>query len=314
MNILTLGKHPYGSPQSQPTRSVCHHRMRLTKNRGYVLAAIAVALWSLSSGFLVKFTQVDGLTFAAWGGLFGFLYGGIALAGQGKLQYLRPDRPVSRYLAGIAVAHAANAGLFFSALKIGLVGNATLSHYIAPILVTCLFAPLLLQERITRMTLYLTMLSFLGLAMLFIPSLSATFDWGLVLGAASGVGMALHVTLERKASLLKANPLVVNAYKSLFLCAIFSYFAIHSLGETSWLDFSIMALWGVVILGFSLQLFQNALAIIPATHAAIITYLEPLGALLIASLLLKEPITLYTVIGGVIILGSGLLLVLQQPK
>ena len=47
---------------------------------------------------------------------------------------------------------------------------------------------------------------------------------------------------------------------------------------------------------------------------AIITYLEPLGALLIASLLLKEPITPYTVIGGVIILGSGLLLVLQQPK
>ena len=286
----------------------------LTKNRGYVLAAIAVVLWSLSSGFLVKFTQVDGLTFASWGGLFGFSYGVTALASQGRLQDLRPQRQVGRYLVAIAVAHAANAGLFFSALKLGLVGNATLSHYIAPILVTCLFAPLFLQERITRLTLYLTILSFLGLGILFIPSLAAAFDWGLVLGAASGVGMAIHVTLERKASLLQAPPLVVNAYKSLFLCAVFSYFAIRSLSETSWLDFGIMTLWGVVILGFSLQLFQNALATIPATHAAIITYLEPLGALLIAALLIKEPITLYTVIGGVIILGSGLLLVWQEPQ
>lgn len=281
---------------------------------GYLLAAVAVSLWSLSSGFLVKFTKVDGLTFAAWGGLFGFLYGVIALGGQRKLAEFRLGHQASIYVASIAVAHAANAGLFFSALKIGSVGNATLSHYIAPILVTCLFAPLFLQERITRMTLYLTLLSFVGLAILFIPSLSTAFDWGLVLGAASGVGMALHVTLERKASLLKVHPLVVNGYKSLFLFVIFSYFAISSLGETSRLDFGIMVLWGVLILGFSLQLFQNALAIIPATHAAIITYLEPLGALLIASLLLKEPITPYTVIGGVIILGSGLLLVLQRPK
>jgi drug/metabolite transporter (DMT)-like permease len=136
----------------------------------------------------------------------------------------------------------------------------------------------------------------------------------LVLGAASGVGMALHVTLERKASLLKVHPLVVNAYKSLFLFLIFSYFATSSLGETSGLDFAIMMLWGVAIFGVSLQLFQNALAVIPATHAAIITYLEPLGALLIASLLLKERITAYTVIGGLIILGSGLLLVFQRPQ
>lgn len=281
---------------------------------GYLLAAVAVSLWSLSSGFLVKFTKVDGLTFAAWGGLFGFLYGVIALGSQRKLAAFRLSRQAGAYIAAIAVAHAANAGLFFSALKIGSVGNATLSHYIAPILVTCLFAPLFLQEHITRMTIYLTCLSFLGLAILFIPSLSTTFDWGLLLGAASGVGMALHVTLERKASLLRVHPLVVNAYKSLFLFGIFSYFAVSSLNETSGLDFGIMVLWGVLILGFSLQLFQNALAVIPATHAAIITYLEPLGALLIASLLLKEPITLYTVLGGIIILGSGLLLVFQRPK
>lgn len=284
--------------------------MTSNRKRGYLLAAAAVFLWALSSGFLVKFTQVDGLTFAAWGGLFGFLYGAIILAAQGKLHHLRPNRQVSSYLGAIAVGHAANAGLFFTALKLGFVGNATLSHYIAPILVTCLFAPLLLQERLTRQTLYLTVISFLGLAILFIPSLSTAFDWGLVLGAASGVAMALHVTLERKASLLGANPLVVGAYKSLFVCLIFGYFALKSISETSLLDFGIMALWGVLVLGVSLQLFQNALAVIPATHAAIITYLEPLGALLIASLLLNEPITRYTVIGGLIILGSGLLLVL----
>lgn len=284
--------------------------MTSQRNIGYLLASAAVTLWALSSGFLVKFTQVDGLTFAAWGGLFGFGYGVILLAAQGKLGALRPNRRVTPTLLAIAAGHAANAGLFFTALKLGLVGNATLSHYIAPILVTCLFAPLLLQERLTRVTLYLTVTSFFGLAILFVPSLSTAFDWGLVLGAASGVAMALHVTLERKASLLGANPLVVGAYKSLFVALAFSYFAVKSVPTTRLIDFGVMALWGIMILGVSLQLFQNALAVIPATHAAIITYLEPVGALLIAALLLKESITLYTVIGGLIILGSGLLLVL----
>jgi drug/metabolite transporter (DMT)-like permease len=288
--------------------------MTSNRNIGYLLAALAVSTWAFSSGFLVKFTQVDGLTFAAWGGLFGFGYGALLLAGQGQLGDLRPNRQVRGYLWAIAVSHAANAGLFFSALKIGLVGNATLSHYIAPILVTCLFAPLLLHERLTRMTLYLTVASFFGLALLFVPSLGAAVDWGLLLGAASGVAMALHVTLERKVSLLGANPLVVGAYKSIVVCVAFGYFALRGLPTTSPIDFAIMALWGVLVLGVSLQLFQTALGVIPATHAAIITYLEPVGALLIAALLLDEPITLYTVVGGLIILGSGLLLVVLGQR
>ena len=288
--------------------------MTSSKKIGYLLAAAAVCMWAVSSGTLVKLTRVDGLTFAAWGGLFGFLYGWSALAAQRKLHYFRVERSAGWVLVGIAVAHAINVGLFFSALKLGSVGNATLSHYIAPILVTCLFAPLLLQEPVSRLTLYLTLISFLGLLLLFIPSLSTHLDWGLLLGAGSGVAMALHVTLERKISLLRINPLTVNAYKSSFTCLVFGYFALRSLPTTSWFDFAIMTLWGVAILGLSLQLFQKALAYIPATHAALITYLEPLGALLIAAFFWKESITIYTVIGGLLILGSGLVLITRpQP-
>lgn len=288
--------------------------MNSQKKIGYLLAAAAVCMWAVSSGILVKLTRVDGFTFAAWGGLFGFLYGWVALYTQGGLTQFRVERKVGTVLLGIAVVHACNVGLFFSALKIGLVGNATLSHYIAPILVTCLFAPFLLQESINRLTLYLTLLSFLGLLILFIPSLSNRLDWGLILGAGSGVAMALHITLERKISLLAVNPLIVNAYKSSFLCFVFGYFALRSIPATSLFDFGIMAFWGLAILGLSLQFFQKALAYIPATHAALITYLEPLGALLIASLVLKEPITIYTVIGGLMILGSGLVLVMRAQQ
>lgn len=283
--------------------------MPSSKKSGYLLAVAAVCMWAVSSGTLVKLTRVDGLTFAAWGGLFGFLYGWSALAAQRKLHYFRVERRAGKVMLAIAIAHAVNVGLFFSALKLGSVGNATLSHYVAPILVTCLFAPLLLQEPVNRLTLYLTLASFLGLLLLFIPSLSTHLDLGLLLGAGSGVAMALHVTLERKISLLAVNPLTVNAYKSSFAALVFGYFALHSLPSTSGFDFAIMAFWGVTILGLSLQLFQMALAYIPATHAALITYLEPLGALLIAALFWKESITLYTAIGGLMILGSGLLLI-----
>ena len=126
--------------------------------------------------------------------------------------------------------------------------------------------------------------------------------------------MALHITLERKISLLAVNPLIVGAYKSSFLCLVFGYFAFKSINATSLFDFGIMALWGVAILGLSLQLFQKSLAYIPATHAALTTYIEPLGAIIIASLVLKEPITVYTVVGGLIILGSGLVLITRAQQ
>ena len=54
-------------------------------------------------------------------------------------------------------------------------------------------------------------------------------------------------------------------------------------------------------------LFLSALRSVRADHAAIITYAEPVSAVVFAALLLAEPVSSSTIVGGVLVLSGGLL-------
>ena len=53
-------------------------------------------------------------------------------------------------------------------------------------------------------------------------------------------------------------------------------------------------------------LFLSALKTVRADHAAITTYAEPLSAVIFAALLLGEPLTVNTVLGGVAVVAGGI--------
>ena len=64
---------------------------------------------------------------------------------------------------------------------------------------------------------------------------------------------------------------------------------------------------GIIHQGFAVLLFITALKKLPAQNVSIVTYLEPVGAIILAFLILKEIPASMTIIGGLIILSSAYL-------
>ena len=64
---------------------------------------------------------------------------------------------------------------------------------------------------------------------------------------------------------------------------------------------------GIVHTGITYCLYFSALKEIPGQEAAILSYLDPLVAIVISVTVLSEPLSIQQVIGGLLILGFTLL-------
>lgn len=253
-------------------------------SRGFLSVIVAVLIWALSSGVLVNYISISSFAMYAIGAFFGLVFLLINLIFKRKIKDLliySKKTILLMFLVGLGIA--INNGLFFTALKSGSVANAVLTHNLAPILVAFLFAPLFLKEKVTKKTMILTFVSFLGLFILTIPTFKKSFDLALFYGGLSAFFYAFHTVIEKKVTQTKVDPLTAAIYKNLVPLILYAPFAITAIkagiSVTNWW---LMIVWGVVVLGVSFVFFFNGIKQISATSASILTYGEPVGAIILA--------------------------------
>jgi len=279
--------------------------------KGYLFLISAISIWAISSGILVKLITVSSFTLYSIGAFFGILFLFINLLIHKKFTKLT-NYPLKTTLLMLLVGLGVglNNGFFFTALKSGSIANAVLSHNLAPFLVVFLFAPLMLKEKLTRKTFLLVLLAFLGLFILTIPSLKTSFDLALLYGGISAFFYAFHTIIQKKVMQAKVDPLIAATYQNLvpfFMYIPFAFGDIKTgISINNWI---LLAIWGVLVLGISFTLFFNGIKRISATNASILTYGEPIGAIILAFIFFKQPINIYVIIGGLLILLSGILLI-----
>jgi len=284
--------------------------VKLFMNSGYLSVVVAVSIWALSSGVLVKNISVSGLAMYAIGAFFGIIFLLISLVARKKIKLMHVPKKILMLVFLVGLGMAINNGLYFTALKSGLVANAVLTHNLAPILVAILFAPLFLKEKITLKKIILVFISFLGLLILNIPNLGKPFDLAFIYGALSAIFYAIHVVIEKKVTQTKIDPLVTVIYKNLIPLVLYAPFAVTSIKTgISIANWWWMAVWGTLVLGVSFVLFFNGIKKIPATNASMLTYWEPIGAIILAFIFFNQPINAYVLIGGLLIVLSGFFIV-----
>ncbi|OGY17877.1 MAG: hypothetical protein A3F04_02285 [Candidatus Chisholmbacteria bacterium RIFCSPHIGHO2_12_FULL_49_9] len=267
----------------------------------------AVSIWGVSTGILVKLISIPAFALYAIGAFWGIVFLLSSLALKNKLSdLLRYSTKTLRLMLGVGLGIAVNNGLFFTAIKSGTVANAVLTHYLAPIFVVLIFGPLILKEKITIKNFVLAILGFVGLLVLILPDIGRSIDRALIYGSLSAIFFAFHTVLEKRVTQTKADPLSAVVYKNAVPLVLFLPFAMNSIqagiSPTNWFWLSI---WGILVLGISFLLFFQGIRQIPATSASILSYGEPIGAIILAAIFFKEPVTLYTLIGGMFIIGSG---------
>lgn len=211
-------------------------------------------------------------------------------------------------LSGVAMSF--NWILLFEAYKYTTVSVATLSYYFAPVLVTVV-CPILFKEKMGAKQWICFGMSTLGIAL--ITGIGDLNQGGSHLkGIAFGLGAAvLYATVILLNKFIKGVDGIHRTFLQ-FVAAVVtlvpyvlatSGVTIGNLNAKGWVYLLIV---GVVHTGVTYCFYFSSLKELPGQKAAILSYIDPLVAVLMSVVILGETMTLPQIIGGALILGFTL--------
>lgn len=211
-------------------------------------------------------------------------------------------------LSGVAMGF--NWILLFEAYNYTTVSVATLSYYFAPVIVT-LACPLLFKEKMGLKQWLCFVFSTLGIVLITgIGDLSGGSNH--LKGIAFGLGAAgLYATVILLNKFIKGVQGLHRTFLQFFAATVvlIPYVGFTSGCNVATLDakgWVFLLAVGVLHTGVTYCLYFSSLRELPGQKAAILSYVDPLVAVLCSVVLLKEQMTLWQVIGGVLILGFTL--------
>ena len=199
--------------------------------------------------------------------------------------------------------------LLFQAYKYTTVSLATLSYYFAPVIVT-LVCPILFRERLTIKQIICFIMSTLGLILIIgIGDVGSGNNLlGIMFGLGAAVFYATVILLNKFIKNVEGMPrtfLQFIAAIIILLPYVFSTSGITlcNLDNIGWINLLIVGLFHT---GITYCMYFSSLKELPGQKAAILSYIDPLVAVLISVVILGEAMTLWQVIGGMLILGFTL--------
>jgi drug/metabolite transporter (DMT)-like permease len=211
----------------------------------------------------------------------------------------------------LALSAITNNIAYFYSLGHTTVSNAVCTHYTAPLFVA-LLAPLLISERLQKITLLSLPIAVFGMYMIVLAGgglkTGGAHTAGIIAGTISGVAYAFLIIFSRLLSrmLLHHKAVVLLLWITTIAMAPAVLLTDHHLDSHKAV---LLFLTGVFHSTIAPLFYYDALRKVLAQHAAILGYMEPLAAIPLAYVLLSERPSLFALSGGVLILFSGYLII-----
>ncbi len=199
--------------------------------------------------------------------------------------------------------------LLFEAYKYTTVSVATLSYYFAPVIVTVV-CPFLFKEKLTAKQIICFVMSTVGLVM--ITGIGGAGTGSDFKGILFGLGAAMFYATVILLNKFIRNVEGIHRTFLQFIAAIIILvpyvaftggFTLESLDVKGWINLLIV---GLVHTGVTYCLYFSSLKELPGQKAAILSYIDPLVAVVISVTVLGESMTIWQVAGGILILGFTL--------
>nr|WP_255453218.1 EamA family transporter [Thermococcus sp. GR6] len=268
---------------------------------------VPMLIWG-SVGIFARFSNLSGLGVAFFrvslGALLLFL-----TFGTGKMAWLREVgrslKEKTKPLIALGVALALNWVFLFTAFNYTTIAKAVLVYYLAPVIAT-IISWRFLGEKLTLKRWALIGLAFLGL-LLIMSGEKLNFNdrdfLGVIFALTAAFFYALIPNLGRFLRDVEGSVLTFLqlAIASLVLAP---FMVVSGIGDPVW--------WAIIILvvihtALALFLYMDGLKDVEVNEVAILSYLDPLSAVVYAFLIFGEVPELRTVIGGALILLASML-------
>lgn len=243
-----------------------------------VIAAVAIFTYKLIMGKKISFTQI------------------------------KKDLPLL-FVSGAAMGF--NWILLFQAYNYTTVSIATLSYYFAPVIVM-VACPILFREKLTIRQVVCFVMATIGLVMI-IGAGDTESSGNNLLGIGFGLGAAvLYATVVMLNKFIK-NVTGIDRTLIQFFAAIIVLIpyvcattGIHMGGVNSFGIINLLIL-GLVHTGICYVLYFSSLKDLKGQEVAILSYIDPLVAIIVSVTILGEAISIMQITGGIMILGFTLL-------
>lgn len=196
--------------------------------------------------------------------------------------------------------------LLFEAYRYTTVSTATLCYYFAPVIVT-LLSPILFREALTPRQILCFVMATLGLVLI-----TGVEGRGNLTGILFGLGAAAFYAAVVLLNKYIRHTAGIQRTFLQFLAAIvilIPYVAstggvtLSRLNSIGWVCLLVV---GIFHTGITYCLYFSSLKAIPGQSAAILSYIDPLVAVLISVTVLQEPLSWQQALGGTLILGFTL--------
>ena len=280
--------------------------------------AISMTLFG-TIGLFVKYIPLSSSLIALSRALIGFLFLAAMMLIQKKKLMISVIRKNILPLTLSGVFLGFNWILLFESYRYTSVAVSTLCYYLAPLLVV-LLSPLLLKEKLTQRKILCVAASLVG--MVFISGIlqantfSAKDFTGILLGLAAAVLYAAIMILNKKISGLSGyertvfqlglSAMVLIPY-CLFTCDFVSV-------DLNAVQIILLVIVGVIHTGLTYFLYFGAMDHLPSQTVAMLSYIDPVVAVLISVFILAEPMKLLDIPGAVLILGAAIVSELPERK
>lgn len=283
----------------------------IPKNLSILKLSVSMVIFG-TIGLFVRYIPLSSALIALVRGIIGsiFLFG-VMLVTRRKIS---PDAVKKNFiyllLSGCAIGF--NWILLFESYRYTSVAVSTLCYYTAPIIVI-LTSPFLLKERLTVKNVLCVMAALLGMVLISGILQSGISNFNEIKGILFGLGAAV---LYASVMLLNNRIQEIGAYDKTIL-----QLAISALTLVPYCLFSVdfnavqlqttalimLVIVGVVHTGFSYFLYFGAMGELKPQTVAVLSYVDPLVAVAVSALILKEHVGIETFIGAVLILGASVI-------
>lgn len=281
----------------------------------YLLVCVSPMVWGFS-GVLVRWAGLPGKEYIIvfWRSVFALAFAVAAVVVARDRRLFKPgSRSVLLVASGLVTALYTICA--FKAYYLIAIGPATFIIYLAPVIVAVL-APFFLKERLEGTTLVCLAIALVGTGVLAWGQSGGTSHSrleGALLALAGAILWAVLMLLWKKLR-ESHSPLTIGLWTNGICALVYAPFAIPSTGLVTAKGWASIAVFGVVVVGAAGLVYLYALKRVKAQDAALLSYIEPVSAMVLGLVLLSETPNWQDFVGAALIIVAGALLMrLRRP-